>query len=86
MNTLLIGPRGCGKSSIGQRLAAITSRPFVELDQRVLTMFAEKSVQEVWDMQGEKAWRNEETQQLSNALREDRQIVSLGGGTVTIQA
>lgn len=86
MNTLLIGPRGCGKSSIGQRLAAITSWPFVELDQRVLAMFAEGSVQEVWELHGESAWRNEEVKQIAIALRKDRQIVALGGGTVTIDA
>ncbi|MCH8823348.1 MAG: shikimate kinase [Planctomycetes bacterium] len=84
MNTLLIGPRGCGKSLVGQRLAEISCRPFVELDNCVLAMFAEKSVQEVWELQGEIAWRMEEVKQLAITLREDRQIVSLGGGTVTI--
>ncbi len=86
MNTLLIGPRGCGKSSVGQRLAVIAGRSFVELDQRILAIFEEKSVQEVWELQGENAWRDEEVKQLSIALREDRQIISLGGGTVTIDA
>ena len=86
MNTLLIGPRGCGKSYVGQRLADIASRPFVELDECVLAMFAEKSVQEVWESQGENAWRTEEVKQLEIVLREDRQIISLGGGTVTIDA
>jgi len=84
MNTLLIGPRGCGKSLVGQRLAEISCRPFVELDNCVLAMFAEKSVREVWELQGENAWRIEEVKQLSITLREDRQIVALGGGTVTI--
>lgn len=84
MNTLLIGPRGCGKSLVGQRLAAIVSQAFVDLDQRVLAAFAQTTVQEVWETQGEKAWRKEESQQLSITLREDRQIIALGGGTVII--
>ena len=85
MNTLLIGPRGCGKSYVGQRLADIASRSFVELDKCVLAMFVEKSVQEVWESQGENAWRTEEVKQLEIVLREDRQIISLGGGTVTMK-
>ena len=81
-----MGPRGCGKSLVGQRLAAIVTQAFVDLDQRVLASFTQTTVQEVWETQGEKAWRKEESQQLSITLREDRQIIALGGGTVAIDA
>ena len=86
MNTLLMGPRGCGKSSIGQRLADILEQPFVELDARVLKTFAEDSVQEVWVVHGEGAWRAAEVEQLNRALEEDGQVVALGGGTPIIHA
>ena len=84
MNTLLMGPRGCGKSSVGQRLADILEQPFVELDARVLEIFAEDSVQEVWVVHGEPAWRAAEVGQLNRALEEDGQVVALGGGTPII--
>ncbi len=41
MNTLLIGPRGCGKSTVGRALSKRLGRPFVELDDRVLARFPE---------------------------------------------
>jgi len=84
MNTLLIGPRGCGKSSVGQRLADVLKRPFVELDARVLQTFAQDSVHEVWAVHGEDAWRAAEVEQLNSTLEKDGQVVALGGGTPII--
>ncbi len=86
MNTLLIGPRGCGKSSVGQRLADLLQRPFVELDACVLRTFAESSVHEVWSVHGEPAWREAEVRQLNGVLEKDGQVVALGGGTPMIEA
>ena len=39
MNVLLIGPRGCGKTSVGRRLAADRGLHFVDLDDRALAAF-----------------------------------------------
>ena len=86
MNTLLMGYRGCGKSSVGQQLAEILEQPFVELDAYVLETFAEESVQEVWVVHGEPAWRAAEVEQLNRVLEGDGQIVALGGGTPIIDA
>ena len=86
MNTLLMGSRGCGKSSVGQRLADLLQRPFVELDARVLETFAESSVQEVWSIRGEPAWRAAEVRRLNVILEKDGQVVALGGGTPMIEA
>ncbi len=84
MNTLLMGPRCCGKSSVGQRLAHVLKRPFVELDARVLQTFAQDSVHEVWIVHGEPAWRAAEVEQLNRTLEKDGQVVALGGGTPII--
>ena len=86
MNTLLIGPRGCGKSTIGRRLAERVGWPFVELDQRVLEKFAESTVKAVWSARGQEAWRKAEDEALGAVLSDDHQIVALGGGTPMITA
>ena len=84
MNVLLIGLRGSGKSTIGRELAGRLSRPFVDLDERVLATFAEASVSEVWSAHGEAAWREREAAVLEAVLRDADQVVALGGGTPMI--
>ena len=86
MNTFLIGPRGCGKSTIGRALSRRLGRPFVELDERVLAAFPEGSVREVWSVHGEGAWREAEIAALVATLAADDQVVALGGGMPMIQA
>ncbi len=85
MNILLMGPRGCGKSTIGRALAAAIDRPFIDLDEHVLRSFTERSVREVWSRRGEAAWRAAEAAALDQVLDRKDQIVALGGGTPTIE-
>ena len=55
MIILLIGLRGCGKTTIGRELARRTERPFIDLDDIVLATFTETSVSDVWSARGEAA-------------------------------
>jgi shikimate kinase len=85
MNILLMGPRGCGKSTIGRALAAAMDRRFIDLDEHVLRSFTERSVREVWSRRGEPAWRAAEAAALDEVLGRTDQVVALGGGTPTIE-
>jgi shikimate kinase len=85
VNILLMGLRGCGKSTIGRLLAERMGWPFVDLDQRILATFDEPSVSEVWSARGETAWRNAEATVLDEVLRAGDQVVALGGGTPMIE-
>lgn len=85
-NVLLVGARGCGKSTVGRALAEACGRGFVDLDDRVLAHFAEPSVTAVWRVRGEAAWREAETKALEDALRATALVVALGGGTPMIDA
>ncbi|MCP3902833.1 MAG: shikimate kinase [Planctomycetes bacterium] len=84
MNTLLIGPRASGKTSLGRRLASRRDRRFVDLDDVVLDGFEETSVRAVWAEHGEEAWRAGEVEALRRVLAEPDQVVALGGGTPVI--
>lgn len=86
MNILLIGPRASGKSTIGPELARALGRSFVELDELALKSTGSASVREVWDRQGEPAWRAAEAASFEIALKEDGQVIALGGGAPLVPA
>ena len=85
MNTLLMGLRGCGKSTVGRLLAGRLGCVFVELDERVLAIFDQGTVSEAWSVHGEPAWRAAEARVLEDCLAATDQVVALGGGTPMIE-
>lgn len=84
INVLLIGPRGCGKTTLGRAAAAALSRSFVDLDDVTLGQFDQPTITGVWDKHGEQAWRRAEVKALMRVLEAGGQIMALGGGTPTI--
>lgn len=86
MNILLMGPRACGKTTIGQLLSVRLGMGFVDLDQRALAAFQEPTIREVWAAHGENAWRTAECTVLMDVLACDGQVIALGGGTPMIPA
>jgi len=84
MNILLIGLRASGKTTIGGLLAQRLHRQFVDLDDRALARFEQKSIRDVWIERGESAWRSAEAASLEEALRSDGQVIALGGGAPMI--
>jgi shikimate kinase len=83
---LLLGPRGCGKTTIGARLAEALQRRFVDLDAMTLDEFEHVTVQDVWSRHGQGGWRRAEVRVLDAVLGEGGLIVALGGGTPMIDA
>lgn len=86
MNLLLIGPRGCGKTTIGSLIAASMKRPFIDLDAITLQSFGGMSVHEIWQSRGEAAWREAERAAFRQSASSDNQVIALGGGTPLIDA
>lgn len=81
----LLGLRGAGKSSVGQRLADQLGRPFVELD-RLVEEAAGLSLSEVFELHGDAAYRRLEHEALRELLRRsDPLVVATGGGLVGSQ-
>lgn len=80
-NLVLIGPMGAGKSSLGRSLATRLGLAFVDSDER-LEQIAGASVQVIFEVEGEAAFRSRETQVLGELMQAEGQVVSTGGGAV----
>jgi len=83
MNIILLGLRGCGKTTAGKLLAARLKRPFVDLDDVTPRELGAGTVAEAWTKHGEPAFRHAEVMALTRVLSRDGQVVALGGGTPT---
>lgn len=84
MNTLLIGARSSGKTTLGRAIVSALHLTFIDLDEQTLATFEETTVRQVWAAHGETAWRAAETRALQRVLESDDQIIALGGGTPMI--
>jgi XRE family aerobic/anaerobic benzoate catabolism transcriptional regulator len=78
----LIGLRGAGKSTLGAGLAERLDIPFVQLNQEIETETG-MSINEIFDMRGQAAYRRLERQCLDQVLdRLDAAVIETGGGLV----
>ena len=81
-NIVLIGMPGCGKSTIGARLAALTGKKFVDTDALIVQK-AGTSIPEIFAAKGEDAFRALEHRVVCEAGAGHGQIIATGGGVVT---
>jgi shikimate kinase len=81
MNVVLVGYRGCGKTTIGKRLADRMWTKFVDVDDLIVKK-AGKNIKQIFEEDGEEHFRNLETESLRELLALPDHVLSLGGGTV----
>lgn len=79
MRLYLIGYMGCGKSTIGRKIARFAHLRFVDTDSMV-EQREQASVADVITFQGEEYFRSVERSVLESTADEDNVIVSTGGG------
>lgn len=84
-NLVLIGMPGCGKTTVGQVLAAQTGRTLVDLDDAIVQA-AGCSIPEIFARDGEAAFRTLEQEQAARFGRESGLILVTGGGVVKTPA
>lgn len=80
MNIILIGARGCGKTTLARLIAAALWRKAVDMDDLVLARFGQARVSDVWREHGESAWRAAEIEVMRDLLQGDDQVIAAGGG------
>lgn len=75
----LVGMMGAGKTAVGKALAQRLDVPFLDSDAEIEDAAA-RSVQEIFERDGEAFFRSKESQVIARLLAEERGILSTGGG------
>ena len=83
MNLYLIGYRCTGKTSVGLLLADALDWTFVDMDHELVAE-AGTPIEEIVDSRGWKYFREREAQLLERLSRATKQVISTGGGVVTV--
>lgn len=81
-NIVFVGMPGCGKSVIGSRVAKRLGKPFVDTDAEI-ELRAGKPIPQIFEQDGEEAFRRLETQVLANVTARSGCVIATGGGVVT---
>jgi shikimate kinase len=81
MSTILIGYRGCGKTTIGRRLADRLWQKFIDTDDLVVKSPG-KSIREIFEADGEERFRDLEVEAVKQACSMADHVIALGGGAV----
>lgn len=80
-NLVLVGMPGSGKTTVGRALAALSGKPFVDLDEEIVKK-AGRPIPEIFASEGEGAFRALEHQVLTEACARSGQVIATGGGAV----
>lgn len=85
-NIFLIGMPGCGKSTVGKRLAAMMDRPFLDIDDLIVEKTG-KSIPAIFAEVGEAGFRGIEEDVIRETAGHTRgAVIATGGGAVLREA
>ena len=82
MNFALCGFMGCGKTTIGRRVARAENLEFIDIDAEIVKEQGMK-ITEIFEKHGEEYFRALEHDMIKRAAKMDNVMISLGGGAVT---
>ena len=82
---VIVGLMGCGKSSVGRRLADALGLKFVDADTEI-EVAAGKSIPEIFEDHGEPAFRDGERRVIARLLLNGPQVLATGGGAFMNEA
>lgn len=82
MTIILFGYRGCGKTTLGKKLANQLWKEFVDGDEAVRARFDGRSIVDIWENEGEPRFREVEAEVTAELCRREDHVVALGGGAL----
>ena len=82
-NIVLVGPMGSGKTTIGRRLAHELNQDFFDTDHEIIDKTG-VSIDHIFDIEGEKGFRERESKILENLCQMSNIILATGGGIVIL--
>ncbi|MDB5321591.1 MAG: shikimate kinase [Phycisphaerales bacterium] len=81
MSIVLIGYRGSGKTTTGQKLADRLWQDLVDTDKLIVKK-AGKTIKEIFEQEGEQNFRNLESEVVREVVKLQDVVISMGGGAV----
>ena len=84
-HVVLVGLMGSGKTTVGRRLAARLDRDFIDADE-ALVQITDRTVAEIFETDGEDAFRAIEADVLEELLEHETPAVIASGGGVVLLA
>ena len=81
---VLTGFMGCGKSTIGKRLAQVLGFQFVDTDLAIEQMHRQK-ISQIFAEKGESVFRQYESDYLKQSLEARHMVIATGGGALVRQ-
>ncbi len=81
---VLVGMMGAGKTTVGRRVATLLGRPLLDSDQMIEARTG-RTVREIFEAEGEPAFRALETAALVDALAEPEPLVIAAAGGVLLR-
>ena len=80
-NIILVGLMGSGKTTIGIRLAEEVNLDFFDSDREIINKTG-VSIDRIFDIEGEKGFRDRESQMLAELCQKSGVVIATGGGIV----
>ena len=78
-NIILIGFMGCGKTTVGKKLASMSGRKFLDMDDEIVRRAGMK-ITEIFEKYGEDRFRQMETELCEQLSETEGLVIATGGG------
>ena len=80
-NLVFIGMPSCGKSTIGKKVAQLSQKKFIDLDEEI-EKEAQKTIPEIFAESGEAVFRELETKVTKRISASQNLVIACGGGII----